>query len=370
MADLQRQVQERIDQLVGSGAETGLQVAAYHRGELVVDAVAGTADAGSGRSMTSETPVFSTSTGKGITATALHIAVERGLFDYATPVAKLWPEFAAHGKDKVTIRHVLTHTAGVPAVPADTTPEDLGDWERMAASSADAAPWWEPGTRTGYHIWPFGYIVGELIRRTTGRPLVDFARDEIAAPLGVADELYLAVPAEDLPRLARLDEPSGSAEMLASMPDEMFALAPRAIWPTAEFCNRADLLTSGIAAGGTMTARGIARMYAALLGEVDGVRLLPEDRLRQVTEIAYTGVDDLMGGQESVWGLGYGLGRLGHDAIATATVFGWPGINGSAAYADRARGTTFAITRTHMGMGALEESPAYVVGNLVLDAYA
>src|SRR5687768_5075740 len=136
MSDMQKQVQEVIDQLVESGAERGIAVAVYRDGGLVVDAVAGVADPETGREVASGTPFYNYSIGKGATATVAHVLAERGLFGYDTPVADLWPEFAAHGKHAVTVGHVLSHTAGVPGIPLDTTIEDLCDWDKMCAAIA------------------------------------------------------------------------------------------------------------------------------------------------------------------------------------------------------------------------------------------
>ena len=177
MNDIQKQVQEAIDQLVQSGAERGLQVAVYHQGELVVDAVAGVGDPATGRPVGSDTVFYTYSVGKAMASTLVHMLVERGMFGYDTTIAKLWPEFGAHGKETVTVRHVLTHTAGVPGVPADTTPEDLCDWDKMCSVIADTKPWWEPGTKVAYHAYTFGYIVGELVRRATGKPLSQLLRE-------------------------------------------------------------------------------------------------------------------------------------------------------------------------------------------------
>src|ERR1700716_3705557 len=125
MSSAQKQVQDKIDQLVETGAERGMQVAAYRDGELVVDAVAGVADPATGRSVTSSTPFYNFSIVKGAASTIAHILVQRGLFGYDTPVMDLWPEFGAHRKQSVTVRHVLNHSAGVPGIPPDTTLEDL-----------------------------------------------------------------------------------------------------------------------------------------------------------------------------------------------------------------------------------------------------
>ncbi len=315
----------------------------------MVDAVAGLADPATGRPVTSETPFYVYSTGKGVTATVAHVLAERGVFGYDTPIVELWPEFGAHGKETATVRHVLTHTVGVPGIPADTMPEDLCDWQKMCAAIADAEPWWEPGARMGYHAYPFGYIVGEIVRRSTGKPISRVLREEVAGPLGVDDELYFGVPESDLGRLARLEDAEGSAEMLASMPDDspFFKLGPRAVTPTAELGNRPDILMADIPAGGKMSARAVARMYAALLREVDGVRLVSDERLREITAVAFTGVDQIMG-NPATWALGYAIGRLGTESEKTPTVFGFGGVGGSYAYADTATGVAFALTKNRL----------------------
>jgi CubicO group peptidase (beta-lactamase class C family) len=354
MSDLRQQVQEAIDQLVASGTETGIQVAVYRHGELVVDAVAGVADAATGRPVTPATPFFSASTGKGLTATVAHVLVERGVFGYDTPVVALWPEFGAQGKQGATVRHVLTHTVGVPGVPADTTPEDLCDWEKMCAWIAAAEPWWEPGTKMGYHAWTFGYIVGELVRRATGTRISQVLREEVAAPLGVADELFFGVPASDLGRLARLEEGGEplSAEQVTQLEETMpllFKAVPLAVQPSAALYNRTEFLMSDVPAGGTVTARAMTRLYAALLGEVDGVRLLSRARLREVTAVAVDAVDQIFGNRAQM-GLGYALGGPLADTLGTGTVFGWSGAGGSHASADTTTGTAFALTKNRFTM--------------------
>ncbi len=349
MNDLQQQVQEAIDGLVESGAERGLQVAVYRHGDQMVDAVAGVADPATGRPVASDTPFYSYSMGKGATATVAHVLAERGAFSYDTPIVDLWPEFGAHGKETATVRHALTHTVGVPGIPAGTTPEDLCDWERMCAVIAGSEPWWEPGTRTAYHAYTFGYIVGEIVRRATGKPISQVLREEVTAPLGIADELYFGMPESELGRLARLEDEEGSAEFLAAMPDDSPILkwGPRATFPTADFGNRPDVLMADIPAGGKMSARAMVRMYAALMDEVGGVRLLPPTRLREVSAVAFSGVDEIMGNPVS-WALGYAPGRLGTDPQETPTVFGMGGAGGSHAYADTATGVAFALTKNRL----------------------
>jgi len=353
MSDVQQQVQQAIDRLVESGAERGLQVAVYRHGEQVVDAVAGVADPATGRPVASDTVFYNFSIVKGAAATVAHVLAERGLFGYDTPVAELWPEFGAHGKQAVTVRQVLDHTAGVPGIPLDTTVEDLCDWDKMCAAIAAAELWWEPGTKVGYHAYTFGYIVGEVVRRATGKPISQVLQEEVAGPLSVDKELWFGMPASEHHRLAPLEDEPGAAEMaaqmLASMPPDlpMFKSAPPELFPTAAFGNRADTLAADIPAGGKTSARAIARMYAALLGEVDGVRLLPPERLAEATAISSSGLDEVFG-MPTTWGLGYGIGGPGGDAQDAPTVFGLGGVGGSFACGDTASGIAWAVTKNRV----------------------
>jgi len=209
VSDLQEQVQEAIDRAVSSGAEQGIQVAAYRGGEPLVQAVAGVADPETGRAVTPDTPFYNFSIVKGAASTVAHVLAEQGLFGYDTPVVELWPAFGAHGKQAVTVRHVLNHSAGVPGIPQETTPEDLCNWDRMCAAIADAELWWEPGTKVGCHAYTFGYMVGEIARRATGKPISQLLLDEVATPFGVPDEIYFGMPESEHHRLARLEDSEG-----------------------------------------------------------------------------------------------------------------------------------------------------------------
>lgn len=337
--NLQRRVQEAIDELVVSGAERGLQVAVYRHGELIVDAVAGVADPATGRPVTPATPFFSYSIGKGVAATAAHVLAERGVLCYDTPIAELWPEFAAHGKERVTVRHALSQSAGVPGLPAGITVADLCDWSKMCAIVAGAEPWWEPGTKIGYHAVTFGYLVGEIIRRVAGKTISQVVLEEVATPLGIQDEIFFRVPESERGRLARLEDAPRGQEMPPMPPDSpIFKIGP-AECMTAAYGNRDDVLGAEIPAGGTVTARGVARMYAALLGEVDGVRLISPERLREVTAVAMSGPDQIFGFPTS-WGLGYSIDGVG--------VFGVGGVGGSYACANRTTDVAYALTKNRL----------------------
>jgi CubicO group peptidase (beta-lactamase class C family) len=346
MTDAQAVTQQTIDSLSASGQEAGLQVAAYLQGEPVVNACAGVADAVTGRPVEEQTLFNSWSTGKGSTSTVVHVLAERGLLDYDTPIADYWPEFRAHGKEAVTLAHVLTHSAGVPEVRAGTTLTDLADWEGMCARIADLKPLWEPGTATGYHAVTFGYIVGEVVRRVTGSAISQVLREEVASPLGIADELFFGVPYTEHDRVARLEEGNWSAALARRPADSLFfKAAPRSIQATAELGNRPDYLAIDVPTAGTMTARALARMYAALIGEVDGVRLISPDRTVRISTLITAETDRVLGAPIPK-GLGYFM-RL-TEMGGYAGTFGCKGSGGSIAFADPAHGFSFALTHNRL----------------------
>lgn len=352
MSEIQGRIQEAIDELIQSGTERGIQVAVYQNGKPIVDAVAGLADPATGRRVTRDTPFYNFSIVKAAASIIIHMLVERGRFGYDTPVAKLWPEFGAHGKDAVTVRQVLNHTAGVPQIPLTTTAEDLCDWDKMCAAIADEELWWEPGTKVGYHAYTFGYILGEVIRRATGNRISEVLREEVAGPLGIADQIYFGMPLDEQPRLARLEDAPPDPQMaaaMASMPADlpMFKAAPMSLMPTAQLGNRSDILAADIPAGGKTSAAAIARLYAALLGEVDGVRLIPAARLAEATAISSSGVDQVFG-MPTTWGLGFSIGLPGSNPQETPTVFGIGGVGGSFAYGDRSNGVAFGLTKNRI----------------------
>jgi len=333
---LQKLVQEAIDAQVSSGREKAVQVAVYSGGELVVDAVAGPA--------TSSSLFYTWSMGKAMTATIVHRLAERGAFGYDTTIASVWPSFGAEGKEGVTLRHVLQHTAGVPGVGATTTIADICDWDLICDRIASSAPWWEPGTQVGYHAYTFGYILGEFCRRATGKPLGDLLREEIGTPLGVDGDLWFGMPAAPRDRLVPLvDTPPPPGMPFELPPDSPMAQAASAeLWPTAALGNRSDVLGADIPAGGKMTARAIAKLYAALIGPVDGVRLLSPETVEAIGTDRFEGVDQVFG-NPARFGLGFALGRLGGGPGDTS--FGWGGMGGSFGYADPVSGMAVAYCK-------------------------
>lgn len=252
-----------------SGGEVGLQVAAYHRGELVLDVSAGRMAIG-GRRVDSDTIFWVASAGKVSTATALHLQVERGLIDYEQTIASIWPEFGVQGKDSFTVRDALTHRVGLADLPGDATPELLGDWEWMADRLARSAPSGDPAQRNTYHARTWGYIVGEIARRVDpmGRSFEDLVRGEVHKPLGISGVWHrLPSGVEDRVAVVRGDILIGEPMTFTVTEDHEIN--------TAEYQDRID------PSGAWMTAREAARLWAlyAQGGELDGKRLLPAGRI-------------------------------------------------------------------------------------------
>lgn len=285
MPDANTEVQTVLDGLVADGPELGLQVAAYRSGELVIDAWAGVADSASGKPVDGQSLFWASSTGKGVAATCLHLLAERGKLDYEARVSSYWPAFGANGKGAITVRHILSHTAGVPYPPPGFDLSAFVDWERTCDGIAGLPLAWEPGTRTGYHNYTFGFVVGELVRQIDGRHIRQFLQDEICQPLGI-DSLFFGVPDVELDRVA------------TRTPDNEF--------------NRPELRTACIPSSGLFTnARSLARHYAVLAegGQLDGVRLLSPERIRAASELQTDALDEIYHVKVKR-GLGY---RLGDD---------------------------------------------------------
>jgi CubicO group peptidase (beta-lactamase class C family) len=272
-------VRRTAERLIAEGRETGVQVAAYLDGELVIDVAAGIADPDTGRPVDPDTLFHVFSVTKGVLVTALHIQAERGRLDLDDPVTRHWPEYGANGKTATTIRQVLQHRSGLPQMPPEVTPERICDWEWMVAELAAMAPLVPPGTRTLYQSMTHGWLIGEIVRRTDPgfRTIGRFVREEIAEPLGISD-LWISLPDDAAPRLARLIDarPAGP-------PSELYArsVPPQVDMVPAVF-ERADVRAAEIAGvGGIFNARSSARFWAMLAegGALDGVRLLSPERV-------------------------------------------------------------------------------------------
>lgn len=338
------------------GQHIGAGVAVYHHGRLVADLWGGLADEDRGTPWTRDTMAVSYSTTKGLVATCLHTLADRGLVQYDDPVATYWPEFGQNGKAAITVRHLLTHQAGIAPVPASLTLRDLLDWQRVTDALAAETPAWEPGTETGYHALTFGYLIGELVRRIDGRSVGAFLRDEISKPLGLTG-MYIGAPASAEPHISTLKQRFViTPEMMAQAQASGGAMSPNSISVRALGSGLGDmnaLLNSreGHAAeipavSGVMTARDLARMYACLAnyGNLDGARLMSEATVRRATEVQTSRPDKVILNIEIAWSLGYMNGGLaGWPQGPRATSFGHIGFGGSVGYADPEIGMSFGL---------------------------
>lgn len=339
-----------LDDVVGSGAEVGLQVVVIRSGRVVVDAARGVADPRTGAPVARDTLFWAGSTAKGVASSVAHVLVERDELADDMRVVEVWPDFGAHGKDAITLRHVLLHRAGVPGLPAGTSAADQCDWDHMCAVIADAEPWWEPGTRFGYHAKTFGFLLGEILRRATGDTISTLLRDRVTGPLGVADDVHFGVPERLLPRVAR-QVAGGPAPARPEPGSPLDRAMPPGVVPDADYANCAELLTCDIPSEGTMSARGVARIYSALLGHGDGVPLVSPARRTAMAAVTFTGRDEVMGFPTS-WAFGYSPARPSGRGRPGST-FGMIGMNGSAAYADIDSGVAVAVMRNRFTGGDL-----------------
>lgn len=344
MADPQANIQALLEDLVASDLERGLQVAVYHRGNLVVDAWAGLADAASGTPVTPDTLFTVYSVSKGIAATAIHILAEQGKLAYDDPIAKYWPEFAQSGKGDILVRHALSHVAGIPQMPPGTTFDDVLDWSAMCARTAALAPLWPAGETLCYHALTYGWILGGLAERADGRPFARIVAEEIVQPLDL-NGLYFGVPDSELDRVATLEElPALRDAAPGAIPD----IAPPGSIGDAQM-NRQEIRQACLPAYGLCTtARSLARVYASLIGDgVDGVRLLPSDRVRQASTLEVDALD-ASGGTPTRFALGYGLGGPDSAIGTRLSAFGHAGYGGAYGYADPEFDLAVGLTKNRL----------------------
>jgi len=341
MNKIQATLQALLDQIIAEDSEHGVQVAVYLKGELVADTFAGISDPATGRRVTGDTlfPVFSTT--KGIAATLAHLLVERGKINYDTRIAEAWPEFAAHGKGEITLRHALNHTAGVPNMPMGIGHVELCNWETMCARIANLKPVSAPGMEFAYHAITYSWTVGEVARRVDGRSFQQMLHDEICVPLGITNEMFVGIPDEVEPRVAILEAKIDESANQPLPHDATPQAIPALVQPLHEWMNRPDARRACIpASNGIMTARAIARHYAALLpGGVDGIELLPPERIRLATETQWPG-NSKPGDPPPGHRLGYMVGTP-----FSSSGFGHGGFGGSIGFADIESGLAFGFTR-------------------------
>ena len=341
---------------LSSGLDRGAGVAVMHRGELVVDLMGGHRDKNGDVPYGPETLQVVFSTTKGITALAVAMCVERGLIDYDEKVATYWPEFAAHGKQDITVAQLLSHRGGLYTVDGPITLPEALDWDTVTSRLADTKPLFEPDSTHGYHALTYGWLGGELVRRVTGRSIGDFVQENIVGPLGV--ELWIGLPAEHEPRVAHL-----MAHPLPEFPPEIAkfmmehsgpgSLGEKALSLNGAFgpgaFNKPEVHAAQIPGANAITnARSLATIYAATFGEVNGVRLLGEEtRRRATTSETPDGEVDAILGHPTVFAKGYMLNSTRNN-YGGPDGYGHDGAGGSVACAVPSKGLAISYVMNTM----------------------
>jgi CubicO group peptidase (beta-lactamase class C family) len=350
-----RSVQGALEANLESGEELGASIAVDIDGETVVDLWGGWRDEARTQAWDQNTIVNVWSTTKTVTSLAVLMLASRGQVDVHAPVARYWPEFGAAGKDRVEVRHLMSHTSGVSGLDQPAIIEDLYDWETSTARMAAQAPWWEPGTASGYHALNFGHLLGEVVRRVTGKSLKHFAAEEIAGPLGADFQIGVAaaeygriapvVPPPPLPfDLAAMDPTSPVVRTFTGPPIEA-AVANTTAWRAADIG----------ATNGHGNARSVARILSAVTlgGRVDDRQLLSSDAISLIFEQQSDGVD-LVLGLPLRFGIGFGLPQTDTiPYIPTGRVCFWGGWGGSSIVMDLDRRLTFSYMMNRMGPGII-----------------
>jgi CubicO group peptidase (beta-lactamase class C family) len=354
--------------------DVGAALAVYVAGTPVVDLWGGLADPAAGRPWEHDTVGLVYSATKGATAVVVNLLAERGELDLDAPVARYWPEFGARGKDAVTVAQLLSHQAALPVPSAPLTRADLVAGLPVVEALARQEPLWEPGTAHGYHALTFGWLTGELVRRVTGRTLGAVFADEVARPLGL--DFWIGLPAErsgavaplidGVPDPAELDlitDPAAKELVLrvvAAMtdPSSLFArvLSTNGALPTphaATWNDPAIYAMEQPAANGITDARSLARLYAACVGEVDGVRLLSDAALGRARTEQVRGPDLVTVG-ESRFGVGFQLPTPAGPLLGEGS-FGHQGAGGALGFGDVSSRVGFGYVQNQLGASLLGE---------------
>jgi CubicO group peptidase (beta-lactamase class C family) len=339
--------------------ESGVAVAAVYKGQLIINAAAGVAKPEDQSLATTSTlwPVFSVT--KGVTALAVHIQAERGLLELDAPISRFWPEFAANGKESITIEQCLSHRAGIPQMPTGVTPELMANWDWMIEEIAKHTPVFPPGTCNAYHVLIWGWILGEVVRKTDPkkRPFADFVYDEICRPLDIRD-FYLGVPDSELHRIATLK--GGNTFTI----EDHFNVCPTSVFPGSDVHNLQvvqQCVDPG--AGAITTAESVAKIFGLIAnrGALGDVRLLSEERVRSFNRFREGAHDADKILTMPVW-FGTAGYWLGGEQGASDPLVGdhrdivvSPGAGGSMAWADFRNGLAVAFCHNNMdAVGVLE----------------
>jgi len=366
------QVREEFERNFAERGEVGASVCVTIDGETVVDMWGGTAEPASGRAWSADTVGNVWSATKGATALCAHMLASRGQLDLNAPVAQYWPEFAKSGKEAVLVRHLLNHQAGLPALRDPLPAGCFYDWNLMADALAKEEPFWKPGTRNGYHALTFGFLVGEVVRRESGRTLGTFFRDEVAGPLGL--DFWIGLPEEHEGRVAPTipADPPGPGDAVPSFyvaaltdPTSVQGLllvnTGGYMMVPGESDSRAAHAAEMGAVGGITNGRGLAGMYRplALGGSVDGVRLVGAEQLAIMGAVSSATSADAVMLVPTRWALGFTKTMdNGHLPVAdreglllSEEAFGHVGMGGSLGFADPKARMSFGYTMNRQGSG-------------------
>lgn len=329
---------------LASGADLGAAVCMTVDGEAVVDLWGGFADPARDRPWRDDTIVNVYSTTKTVTALVALLLADRGELAFDAPVARYWPEFAANGKQDVTVSHVMSHSAGLAAWQEPMRTEDLYDWDKATALLAAQAPQWEPGTASGYHGLTQGYLIGEVVRRITGRSVGTVLREEIAEPLRA--DFHIGLPASEEDRVAELVPPPAGPPPVAITTDLQDRVANNPAPAVREVNSPAWRGAEIPAAGGIGNARGIARIHTILAnnGIADGRRFMSDAGCRRALDPQVSG-RDLVLGMPVRFGLGF---ALGDGLMPNPNTLYWGGNGGSLAVIDLDARATFCYVMNKM----------------------
>jgi CubicO group peptidase (beta-lactamase class C family) len=368
-------VREAFERNFAEHGEVGAAVAAYVGGRKVVDLWGGDADH-DGTPYGEDTLQLVFSTTKGVTAICANLLAQRGELDVEAPVSHYWPEFAAAGKADVPVRWLLGHKVGLPYVDRDLSLDEVLAWDPVVKALAEQTPLWEPGTEHGYHAVTYGWLVGEVIRRVTGRSLGAFVADELSGPLGL--ELWVGLPDEQQARVAPLTNygPGGggaggaggaAAAAAGELPADLGSMIEQFLGPDSLLLkalggvpglftregmfNRPEVRAAELpAANGVSNARSLAKLYAATVGTVDelpGVGpLLTEEQIAAATTVQTSGPDKVLF-FETLFGLGF-MRSSPFSPYGAVESFGHSGAGGSLAFADPVNGIGFAYVMNRM----------------------
>lgn len=349
--------------------DVGAACCIYLDGSPVVDLVGGVADLTTGRPWDAETIALVFSTTKGATAICANLLIQRGELDPDAPVAAYWPEFAQNGKARVLVRQVLAHTAGLPVVEGDFTLAQALAWDPVVEQLARQAPRWEPGSAVGYHLRTYGWLTGEIVRRITGQSVGQFFAEELAAPLSL--DFWIGLPDALEPRTARIiPPPTPTDPEVRELMDAVMApgtlmgdalTGPSGHFHYDEMWNTRALHACELpSSNGIGSAHAIARMYAATVGSVDGLRILEPATIERSTQMQSEGTD-LVIGAPMRYGLGFSIGTA-VNLHAGPHAFGHSGAGGSLGFADSVHCVGFGYAMNQMKVGlSLDRRPANLV---------